>query len=80
MKQQRIVQVKAKKEFLPQTDFLTPISMQCRRPQIFQTMTSVRSKNLNLKFPRFKPSGCKDIGIRKFEFVAKTKFLNGEMS
>ena len=22
------------------------------------------------------PSGCKDIGIRKFDFVAKTQFLS----
>jgi len=28
-----------------------------------------------LKYQRFKPSGCKDIGIRRFEFVAKTQFL-----
>ena len=30
---------------------------------------------LNLKYQRFKPSGSKDIGIRTFEFVAKTSFL-----
>jgi len=28
-----------------------------------------------LKYQRFTPSGCKDIGIRKFEFVAKNPFL-----
>jgi len=28
-----------------------------------------------LKYQRFTPSGCKDIGARKFEFVAKTQFL-----
>jgi len=28
-----------------------------------------------MKYLRFKLSGCKDIGIRKFEFVAKTQFL-----
>jgi len=28
-----------------------------------------------LKNQRFVPSGCKDIGIRKFEFVGKTEFL-----
>ena len=28
-----------------------------------------------MKYQRFAPSGCKDIGIRRFEFVAKTQFL-----
>ena len=28
-----------------------------------------------LKYQRFTLSGCRDIGIRKFEFVAKTQFL-----
>ena len=36
----------------------------------FQTKNSVRSNNLRLK-----PSGCRDIGIRIFKFVAKTQFL-----
>ena len=40
-----------------------------------QTMNSVRSNNLSLKYQRFTPSGCKDIGIIKFEFVAKTQVL-----
>ena len=48
----------------------------CRRPQIFQTMNSVRSNNLSLKYQSFTTVGCKDIGIRKFEFVAKTQFLS----
>ena len=38
-------------------------------------MNSVRSKNVGLKYQRPTPSGCKDIGIRKFEFVAKAQFL-----
>ena len=38
-------------------------------------MNSVRSKSLSLKYHRFTASGCKDIEIRKFEFVAKTQFL-----
>ena len=38
-------------------------------------MVSGRSSNLSLKYQRFKQSGCKDIGIRKFEFMAKTQFL-----
>ena len=36
------------------------------RPFIFQTMNSVRSNCLSLKYQRFVPSGCKDIGIRNF--------------
>ena len=38
-------------------------------------MNSVRLNIPSLKFQRFKLSGSKDIGIRKLEFVAKTKFL-----
>ena len=38
-------------------------------------MKSVTSNNLILKDQRFPPSGYKDIGIRKFKFVAKTQFL-----
>ena len=30
---------------------------------------------MSFKYQRRTPSGCKDIGIRKFEFVAKTQFL-----
>ena len=39
-------------------------------------MNPVSSNNLILKYQIFTPSGCKDIGIRKFEFRAKTQFLN----
>ena len=42
---------------------------------IFQTLNSVKSNNVSLKCQRPTPSGGKDIGIRKFEFVAKTQFL-----
>ena len=38
-------------------------------------MNVVRSNNISLKYERFTSSVCKDIGIRKFEFVAKTHFL-----
>ena len=41
-------------------------------------MNPDRSNNLSLKYQTFTPSGCKDIGIRKFEFVAKTQFLYEE--
>ena len=42
---------------------------QCRRPLIFQTINSGRSNNQSLKYQRFTPTSCKDIGIRKFELV-----------
>ena len=45
------------------------------RPLIFQTINSGRSSSLSLKYQRFTPSGCKDIGVRKYKFVAKTQFL-----
>ena len=38
-------------------------------------MDFVRSNDLSLKYQRFTSSGCKHIGIRKFEFVANTQFL-----
>ena len=38
-------------------------------------MNPGRSNNLSLKYQRFTPSGSKDIGIIKFETVAKTQFL-----
>ena len=37
--------------------------------------TSVISNNQICKYQRVLPSGCKDIGIRNLEFVAKTQFL-----
>ena len=36
-------------------------------------MNSAGSNNVSLKFQRFTPSGGKDIGIRKFEFLAKSQ-------
>ena len=39
---------------------------QWRRPNIFQTLNSVRSINLSLKYQKFTPWGCKDKGIRRF--------------
>ncbi len=32
---------------------------QCRRPKIWQTLNSVRSKNLSLNYGKFTPSGAK---------------------
>ena len=45
------------------------------RPLIFQTINSVRSNNHSLKYQRFTSSDRKVIGIRLFEFLAKTQFL-----
>ena len=36
-------------------------------------MNSVRSTSPSLKYQRFTKSGCKDVEIIKFEFVAKTQ-------
>ena len=47
---------------------------QCRGTLIFQTINYVRSDTLSLKYQRCTPSGCKDVEIRTFEFVAKTQF------
>ena len=46
------------------------------RPEMFQTINCVKSNNLSLKYWIFAPSGFKEIGITKFEFVAKTQFLS----
>ena len=47
------------------------LATQCHK----QTMNSVRSNNLSLKYQSFTTLGCKDVGVRKFEFVVKTQFL-----
>ena len=51
------------------------LATQCRRPKIFQTVNSVRSNSLSLKYQRFMLTGCRDKEIKKFEVVAKTQFL-----
>ena len=51
------------------------IATQCRRPLKFPTMNAVRSNNVSLKYQRSTTFGCKEIGIRIAEFVAKTQFL-----
>ena len=38
-------------------------------------MNSVRSNNVSLQYQSFTSSGCKDIGIQKIKFVAKTQSL-----
>ena len=56
------------------SDFLIPFfATQCCRPLVFQTMNSVRSNNLSLKYQRFSPSYNKNKGIRLFQNLAKTQ-------
>ena len=40
----------------------------------------VRLNNPSLKYQRFTSSGCRTVGIRKFEFLAKPQFLLAEFS
>ena len=47
------------------------------RPLIFQTLNYVRSNNHSLKYQRLTSLDRRNIGIRLFEFVAKTQFLYG---
>ena len=53
----------------------TIIETRYQRPLIFQFRNSVRSNNLRLKYQRFT-----NIGIRKFQFVAKTQFFFNEIN
>ena len=57
--------------------FFNPYTFETQflKPTIFQTINSVWSNILSLKYQRVAPSDGKDIRIRKFEFVAKTQFL-----
>ena len=43
-------------------------------PFIFQTINSARLNSQHLKYQRFTPSSCKDIGMRNLEFVASVPF------
>ena len=40
---------------------------------VLQTVISVGSNNVSLKYLRFTPPGCEDKGTRKFKFVANTQ-------
>jgi len=51
-------------------------AIQWCRPQIFQTINSVRSNNQSLKYLRFTVSGFKDIGIRKFSLLQRLNSFN----
>ena len=42
---------------------------------IFLIPTSLYVVDLSLKYSKFTPPGCKDIGTIKLEFEAKTQFL-----
>ena len=55
--------------------FLNDFRNVIKRPKSRTTMNSISSNSFNLIYQRFTQSGCKDIGIRKFECVAKTQFL-----
>ena len=48
---------------------------QCRRSLLFQTMNSVSSNSLSFQYQRLASSGCRDKGVRKFEYVENAKFL-----
>ena len=45
-------------------------------PKIFQAMHSARLNNPSLKYQMVTPPDCKEVGIKQFEFVAKTQFLD----
>ena len=61
-------------EFLSQA-LIFNLFIQCRKPLIWQTMNSVGSNILSLKYSTVKPSDLKDLGIWHFNFVSKTHFL-----
>ena len=69
------------------SNLLTPISLEPNIVKLTDILTTnfVRSNNLSLKYQKFTPLVCKDIGIGKFEFVAidsilfKRKLLSYEL-
>ena len=54
----------------PNTYFLIPWQLEVVTFEILNCVISVLSNCLSLICQRFTASGCKDKGIRKFEFVA----------
>ena len=62
---------------LQTSDYLIPKSLEPNVIDLrfFHKINSVRSNDIHLKYKRFTTSGCKDKGIRKFNFVAKNQFL-----
>ena len=64
--------------FTTNSDFRILISLQSifLYLRYFQAMNSfIWSNNIILKYQRFTPTGCIDLGIRKLEFVEKIQFL-----
>ena len=63
--------------FANNSDFLIPIYLQPNVIDLryFQTMNSVGSNNLSLKYQRFTTSSSEDIEVLIFDFVPKTQFL-----
>ena len=51
------------------------LATQCRKPLIFQTINSVRSNCLSLKYQRFAPSGRQDIEIIQVDFFGKNSLF-----
>ena len=66
-------------ESFPQTLIFLSFYL-CNLMSSFLTKESVTSNNMSLKYQRFTPSGCKDKGIKKYEFVAKTHFKTKELN
>ena len=52
---------------------------QCRRPLIFQTINSIRSNSLGLKYQRFTTTRLQRYRDWKIKFVATTQFLYPEL-
>ena len=50
------------------------ISIRCCRRLIFQTINSVRSNSLSLKYQRLTPSGYRDLRIKKFKWRKLNSF------
>ena len=48
----------------------------CCWPKIFWTKNSVRSNNQILKYQKFKPSGYKNIGLRKCNLIGRYRLYN----
>ena len=63
---------KRKWVFATNSDFLIAISLQPNFVNLRYFKLWIMLDQIGLKYHRFTSSGCKDIGIRKFEFVAKT--------
>ena len=70
-----IVKVNVQNSNSEESERTKKFAIQCRRPPLAQIMSSGRSNNISLKYQRFTQSDCKDIGIRKSEFVAKTQIF-----